>query len=251
VSAICREIEGNPGGTALAEHGTVEAINPSTPTGSSLGTRVTAVVAIAGVLALGALIVRELMPHHTTTHATTTAPREEQETAPVTPAAPIARTARPVARPSATATAAAPKASGPAAPLAATIIAQVAADPESFAPSNRFTPPAGKDQVYSYEPLPPFNSTTLTRTRTNPAAWALDAMHGPKLTELGPEGGVHQAAMVKDSAGNETPWYVVDSGPLAPAYAVQIGRSIRVMSRAYLVENRADMPPEVAATLDK
>ncbi len=50
-------------------------------------------------------------------------------------------------------------------------------------------------------------------------------MHGPKMNDLAPEGGVHQAAIAKDAIGNETPWYVIDSGPLAPAYAVQMGRS--------------------------
>jgi hypothetical protein len=213
---------------------------------------VIAAVAVAGVLALGALIVHELMPHHAVPHAVSI-PRDEPEPAPVAPV-PTAH-AKHVAAVSPTATArpalvAAPAGSA-AAPLAATVIAQVAADPESYAPSNVFSPPAGKNQVYNYEPLPPFNSTTLKRSRANPAAWELDAMHGPKLNDLGPEGGVHQAALVKDAVGNETPWYVIDSGPLAPAYAVQAGRSIRVMSRAYLVENRSDLPPEIAATLDK
>jgi hypothetical protein len=227
----------------------VEATQPSMDTGRSVATRVMVAVAVAGVIGLGALIVRELMPHHLTIHPTESAP-QEQEVAPVAPA-PIVRAApAPIAKP-AVKVAAAPASTAVIAPLAATVIAQVAADPESFAPSSVFSPPAGKDQVYNYEPLPPFNSTTLKRTRTNPAAWELDAMHGPKLTDLGPEGAVRKAAVAKDSVGNETPWYVIDSGPLAPAYAVVVGRSIRVMSRAYLVENRADLPPEVAASLDK
>jgi hypothetical protein len=32
---------------------------------------------------------------------------------------------------------------------------------------------------------------------------------------------------------------------------VEVGRSIRVMSKDYIAANREDMPPEIAATLDR
>jgi hypothetical protein len=217
---------------------------------STLGLRLAIAVAIAGVLVLAVLIVRELLPHHRVIHhASTGAPQDsDTEGAPQVAPAPIVRTASRSAAPKATTSAAAPAAT---APLPATLIAQLAADPEAFAPSGVFSPPAGTDQIYNYEMLPPFNSTTLKRTRANPAAWELDAFHGPKLKDLGPEGAVRQAVLARDSIGNETAWYAIDSGPLAPAYAVEMGRSIRVMSREYMVANRADLPPEVASTLDK
>ena len=240
----------------------MEAPQPSPSAPRSWGTRVGVGLATIGVAALGVLIARELLPRHAVPHAPVAA-REAAESPAVTATAspaPVTRheTPKATAAPTGVATVAAPpqetasaQPSAPHVPLAASVIAGVAANPESFAPSHVFAPPAGHDQVFNYEPLPPFNSTTLKRTRANPAAWELDAMHGPKLNDLGPEGAVRQAALVKDSVGNETPWYAIDSGPLAPAYAVMQGSSLRVMSRAYLVENRASLPADVAAALDK
>lgn len=250
-------------GTTLAPDPGVQATHPSTsgsagasnPSASrSAGTRVVAVIAAAGVIALGVLIVRELMPRHAAPHASGPSDRTE-DTAPIAAPTPTVHASRPLPRPLTTAKtqAAAPAFSiaTPTAPLAATVIAGVAADPDAYGPKRVFSPPAGKDELYNFEPLPPFNSTTLRRSRANPGAWELDAMHGPKLTDLGPEGAVHQAAVAKDSIGNETPWYVIDSGPLAPAYALKQANAVRVMSREYLVANRATLPPEVAALLDK
>ncbi len=218
----------------------------------TIGTRVIAAVAILGVLALGGLIVRELMPHHGVTHASS-APEESVPEATAPPAV-TAAPARPKPRPAASATTAAapapPTKNEVAAPHAAVLIAQVAADPDAFAPSTVYKPLLGPEQLYNFEPLPPFNSTTLRRSKANPKEWELDAQRGPKLKDLGPEGSVRQAAIAKDNVGNQTPWYRIDSGPLAPAYAVEVGRSIRVMSKEYLVANRSDLPPEVAATLD-
>jgi hypothetical protein len=215
---------------------------------------------MVGVIALAALIARELFPHHAVTRGRASdvaaAPIVEAPVTRVASAAP-AKDPRAPDRPgvprnaSPTPSDPAPSSSPAPVPLAASVIAQVAANPQAFAPSTVFAPPAGREQVYSYEPLPPFNSTTLKRTRTNPAAWELDAMRGPKMNDLGPEGAVHQAALVKDAIGNETPWYAIDSGPLAPAYAVVQGGAMRVMSRAFLLENRSSLPPEVASALGK
>jgi len=244
---------GIAGGTALAAGEVVNAPE-STSSPTSRKSRLIAGVAIVGVLALGALLARELFPHHaavraavTDAHARAVPPPGPQRSAGVEARkTPSPGPAQAVAR----AVGAEPSASAPAhVPFAATVIAKVAADPQSFFPSHVFAPPAGRDQVFNFEPLPPFNSTTLKRTRTNPAAWELDAMHGPKLNDLGPEGSVRQAALVKDSVGNETPWYAIDSGPLAPAYAVMQGNALRVMSRAFMVENRATLPADVAASL--
>ncbi len=231
---------------------------PSTSTDRALGTRLVVTIAIAVVAALGVLIVRELFPRHTGSHAGTETLRDDApvSVAPPVVTSPVAHVAPKAAKPMAPVAAQRPESTtpapaAPAVPLAATMIAQVAANPEAFAPSHVFAPPAGADQVFNYEPLPPFNSTTLKRTRTNPAAWELDAMHGPKLNDLGPEGAVRQAALVKDAIGNETPWYAIESGPLAPAYAVMQGNALRVMSRAFLVQNRASLPADVAAALGK
>ena len=220
-----------------------------------LATRLGSVAISAAFLAVGILVARELFPHHaqhraaSATMATESslaeAPTGAQAAAP-TPPAPTAATPVVAAAPT---SAPAPKIA--AIPLAATVISQVVANPEAFAPSHVFGPPAAPQQIFNYEPLPPFNSTTLKRTRTNPAAWELDAMHGPKMNDLGPAGAVHQAAVARDSIGNETPWYSIDSGPLAPAYAVMQAGSVRVMSRAFMVANRSELPPEVASELDR
>jgi hypothetical protein len=231
----------------------VEVARTSPATGA--GTRLIAGVALLGVLALTALIVRELIPHH----GVAPSPRGviEERSLPPEPIATAAPLATPRAVPTASAGAPARPAptmnavGDPSAPLAANVIAQVAKDPEAFAPTTAFSPVSSKTQLYNFDPLPPFNSTTLRRVKANPAAWELDAMRGPKLKDLGPEGSVRQAAIVKDTVGNETTWYRIDSGPLAPAYAVEVGRSIRVMSKDYIAANREDMPPEIAATLDR
>jgi hypothetical protein len=245
-------------GTRLAPVNCVDVSQPNPSPGRSLGARIAFVVAVAGVIALTGLIARELFPHHLTAHAPTSgasavAASDAPTRAPLTAAEPH-RAPTSAAAPHESSPGAAAQSSTSAAlavPLAATVIAQVAANPEAFAPSTVFSPPAAQDQVYNYEPLPPFNSTTLKRTRKNPSAWELDAMRGPKMKDLGPEGAVRQAALVRDSIGNETPWFAIDSGPLAPAFAVMQGSAMRVMSRAFLLENRASLPPEVASALDK
>jgi hypothetical protein len=235
----------------------VESTQANSTTSRSTGTRIGALVAIAGILALGALIVHELRPHRAATHGASSVPDDRTAEAPPvvapSPSSIANGSARPVpvAKPNAPSAHAAPPAAGPAIPTAATVISQVVADPDAFAPSHVFSPPAGPEQLYNFEPLPPFNSTTLKRSRKDPSAWELDAMHGPKMSDLGPAGAVHQAVIVKDSIGNETPWYSIDSGPLAPAYAVMQAGSIRVMSRAFMLANRGDLPPGVATTLDR
>jgi hypothetical protein len=211
-------------------------------------------VVVAAFVTLGVLIARELMPRSATRHAVASANATRE--APVVESAPQAAPAPAPVRRAQTQTAAAPPAAasapttGAAAPTAATLISQLVADPESFGPTGGFSPPAGNEQFYNFELLPPFNNASLRRTRANPTAWALDALHGPKPNDLGPAGGVHPAAVAKDSNGSEMPWYIIDSGPLAPAYAVQTGKAIRVMSRDYLLANRANLPAEIAATLD-
>jgi hypothetical protein len=238
----------------------VEVSRPNASRRRALGGRLLAFVAMVGVLALAALIARELFPHHAASHGRASEVAAVSVVEVATPRVALAAPTKPPRAPdrggvprgaSPTPGDPAPASSPAAIPLAASIIAQVAANPQAFVPSTVFAPPAAREQVYNYEPLPPFNSTTLKRTRTNPSAWELDAMRGPKMNDLGPEGAVRQAALVRDAIGNETPWFAIDSGPLAPAFAVMQGSAMRVMSRAFLLENRGSLPPEVASALDK
>jgi hypothetical protein len=211
--------------------------------------------ASAGVIALGVLIVRELAfktpPHRALAKAAQMADMAETP-ALAAPVAPV-QTTRPAApAPVASAAPADSTAASAAIPFAANVIARLAANPEDFEPSRVFAPPVAKEQLYVYDRLPPFNGTTLKRSRANPNAWEFDAIHGPaKMKDLGPAGSVREAAVVHDSAGSETSWYLIDAGPLAPAYAVEQGRTIRVMSKAFLDENRNGLPPEVVAALSR
>ena len=239
-------------GTPLARVGGVETPNlrPAKRSFSWVGPSVAGAV----VLLLAVLILRELFVHsHGTLHAATT-PAENAD--PLAAAAPPARVTDPTAHvtPVARAAPAEVSPSRPAAaaeaPAAAKIIAGVAEDPRAFGPTSSFAPPAISTERFIFDALPPFNSTELKRSRTNHAEWELDALHGPKMEELAPSGGVHEAATAKDANGTELgTWYVIDSGPLAPAFATQSLQALRVMSRAYVEANKDQFPPEVMTLL--
>jgi hypothetical protein len=211
-------------------------------------------VSIGGVLFLGVLIVRELLPHHSAPHASSRAEEPSSDAVEPAPtqapprAAPRAKVAE---APAPAQAAAAPTAAAVNVPLAATLISQVVTNPEAFAPSNTFAPPVAKTEMFHYEQLPPFNSTELRRSRANPKAWELSALRGPKMEDLGPPGGVKEAAIVKDDMGNQTSWFQVDKGPLAGAFAVTTNMGVRVISHDYVEEHRAEFPEGVASLLDK
>jgi hypothetical protein len=206
-----------------------------------------------GVLVLAVLIVRELLvpptrgPRPVTGVTPSAALRQADAVPPPTRPGERSPSAKPASAAS-VAPASAPERAAAPAPAAAQIIAGVAEDPQAFGPSNSFAPPALKTETFIFNALPPFNSTELKRSRVHHDEWELDALHGPKMEDLAPAGGVHEAVTAKDAQGTElSKWYVIDSGPLAPALATQSLQALRVMSRAYVEANGDQFPAEVMA----
>lgn len=236
-------------GTRFAPEPTVTTSNPRRPEKGFVTWL--ALAAGLGVLLLGALIVRELLGHPKgqraveAVHPADAVPPPAQATRPTPPAT---KPAAPARLASAPAPSSAPARAPAPAPAAAQIIAGVAEDPQAFGPSSSFAPPAVKTETFIFNALPPFNSTELKRSRVHHDEWELDALHGPKMEDLAPAGGVHEAVTAKDAQGTElSKWYVIDSGPLAPAFATQSLQALRVMSRAYVEANRDQFPAEVMA----
>jgi hypothetical protein len=222
-----------------------------------------ALYSLVGValIALVVLLVRELMPHHATNIPTVA--RHDDVVAPPTPTAAPAPTV-----------AAAPRGKGnghggertdtpaPAAPRADDLVrvrelASIIAHPESEPSTGVFHNRATNLDHYSYDQtFGPYHRGSLKRDAKNPAAWELDGTNGPatptKLEDIAPAGALHEAATVKDDQGNPvSTWFAIDSGPLAPAYAtIMATGGTRVVSRAYLEENRAQFPPSLTAVLD-
>jgi hypothetical protein len=138
------------------------------------------------------------------------------------------------------------------APPAARVLAGVIANPRSTAPANVVQHPNKHSETYAYERLLPFQAADLTRDKTNPKAWAMNLARGPELDDLAPRGGMREAFVQKDDQGDPfATWYAIDTGPLAPAYAIRRGDLTRVISRPYLEANRADFPPSVTANIDR
>jgi hypothetical protein len=221
-------------------------------------------VAAVGVIALFVLIARELfasrrivateVPHETApvlAPSATLAPAAQPP--PVTGAIAHARSAPPTSAAAEPAPAPAPPTSAaPLAPRAARAIADVIANPRSVPIQVVTQNRRNHTETYAYDRLPPFLGSDLTRDKTNADAWDLNVSRGPGLEELAPRGGIHEAFVQKDDHGDPfATWYAIDTGPLAPAYAIQQGDRTRVISRPYLEANRADFPPSVMSNVDR
>ncbi len=218
--------------------------------------------AIAGValIALAVLLVRELMPHHAASVAKVV--RNDPRVAPPAPAvsAPAAPATAPIAKgreetDAPHAATPAPKSDGLA---RARALASIIANPESQPTTGVFHNQVTHLDHYSYDDsFGPFRRGSMKRDAKNPAAWEIDGSNGPRSTtsldEIAPANALHEAAAVRDANGNPvSTWFSVDSGPLAPSYATVLAAGgARVVSRAYLEENRSQFPAELTAVLDR
>jgi hypothetical protein len=230
----------------------VPSVDQSLPSGRSLRTAAITAVAAVGVLLLGALIVHELAPHHAVARATSS-PAIDRATASAPPLRALSAPGAPhAARRAAPAAPSETPPAGAALPVTARAAVAILADPTAFKPRYRFFDAARNMDSFTYETLPPFRSGTVKISRTDPTVWELNGMQGGGPNDLGPSGAVREAAVLKDDHGTVTStWYAVDSGPLAPAFAVERGETLHVVSRALVEANRAEYPPEVTSLLDK
>jgi hypothetical protein len=215
---------------------------------------VAAGAALLFVVALLAMIARELVPHHA---LASSGPRDDEEavTAPVV--APAAPAPSPV--PVRAIGAAAHAVVAPAKPEPAAVVdtpssralANIVTDPRATRVSNVTKNPRNHTETFAYERVPPFGGAELTRDPANPAAWQFGSLGDVELDDLAPRGGVHQAVVQKDDKGEEfATWYAIEAGPLAPAYAAKVGPETRIISRAYLEANRGDFPASFTSVLD-
>jgi hypothetical protein len=211
-----------------------------------------------GVVALGVLIARELAPHHATTHARASAASEVvADEAPVAAPQPVAPA--PVAP-------APPKARGDAAPAPAAhadglvrvrALASIIKEPESVPTDGVFHNRISGMDHYSYESFGPYRRGELRRDANHPDAWQVDGSNGvgksTNVEDIAPPGGTRPAATVRDEKGNVvSQWVEIEAGPLAPAYATMMANGgTRIVSKAYLQENRAQFPQELASLVDR
>ena len=224
--------------------------------GARVGVRTAMVVAIVGVVLLVGMIARELFSHPAGVAVAgshddepTSAP-SASASAPPAPTARVAATITHAPAPPPPVAAPAPSASSSAGPAldAASQLATVIADPRANKPQNVVADGPKHAATFSYEVVAPFRSMSLTKDTANANAWRLEGMNGPSLSELG---ATKQAAVQTDAQGNEfATWYLIDSGPLAPAYAAKVGPQVRVVSRAYLEANKGDYPPSFTQVLE-
>jgi hypothetical protein len=227
---------------------------------ASLVARVCLGVAAVGVVTLGVLIARELAPHHARVASNVghesdpvVTPSPTAEPAPV----PTSRAAASIAQALAPKVDAPPLASAasaaPAVPGAAVAISAFLEDPAAYHPANVSRDAKRGTTHYSYDGMAPYHAGEIIRDEKNPQAWFVALSGGPKsLDELGPKGSVHEAVVQTDADGKPfATWFAVEGGPLAPAYAMQTGDQIRVLSRAYLESHRSEYPPSFTQVLDR
>ena len=214
------------------------------------------------LVSLVVLLVRELMPHHATSIPSVA---HHDDTLDV-PAAPVATAPpAPIAvtqgkgnghghEQTDTPAPAAPRPDGL---VRVRALASIIANPESQPSTGVFHNRATSLDHYSYDDnFGPYHRGSLKRDAKNPAAWEIDGTNGPatptKLEDIAPAGALHEAATVKDDQGNPvSTWFSIDSGPLAPAYATLLATGgTRVISRAYLDENRTQFPAALTSLLD-
>ncbi len=232
---------------------------PRRPLPKSIALTLYTLVGLA-LLALVVLLVRELMPHHATTVPTVAHHDDVLDVPAPTPTAAPAPTATAHGDGNAhghEATEVARPAPAHDDLVRVRALASLIANPDSQPSTGVFhNRQAGIDH-YSYDDnFGPFRRGALKRSAKNPASWEIDGSNGAasttKLEDIAPSSAFHEAAVVKDEQGNPvTTWYLLDSGPLAPAYAtIMATGGTRVVSRAYLEENRAQFPESLTSVLD-
>jgi hypothetical protein len=214
------------------------------------------------LLALVALLVRELMPHHAT-NIPSVAHHDDPVAAPAPTVAPapaptVAAQGQGNGHGHEQTDTPAPAAPRPDSFVRVRELASIIAHPESEPSTGVFHNRVTSIDSYSYDQsFGPYHRGSLKRDAKNPAAWELDGVNGPanptKLEDIAPVSALHEAATVKDDQGNPvSTWFSIDSGPLAPAYAtIMATGGTRVVSRAYLEENRTQFPPSLTAVLDR
>jgi hypothetical protein len=215
------------------------------------------VISLVALLALVVLIVRELLPHHARLAggtARTEAPAVTPQPQPVLAPASMAAVKPVVAL-------ASPQAAAPSLHSdglsGIRSIASIIRDPDSHPSEGVFHDRVHGVDHFTYEGFGPYRRGELKRDVNDPSKWEIEAFNGPghmtHVETIAPPGGTREAATVKDDKGNVVgTWFVVETGPLAPAYATIFpGGGTRVVSRAYLEANKASFPQSVVSMLDQ